>query len=177
MGRSPAPGGRCGAGALGGSRSARTTPGFGAGPEPNQITGRLDVPRHLAEREVRRRDQTSSEPYLADISDSGELTRIGAIPAHDDVVVSPGARWLASTTPGTTGGEVASIPALQAQPVDGTLRATLTAPAGWGFRVRERVWEDDDHSSPRWPATAVSAWPGAASVDLLRADRCALSPT
>ena len=60
-------------------------------------------------------------------------------------MVSPGARWLAFTTPGTTGGEVASIPALQAQPVDGTLRATLTAPAGWGFRVRERVWEDDDH--------------------------------
>ncbi len=90
-------------------------------------------------------DGASGEPYLAEISDAGELTRLGAIPAHDDVVVSPGAEWLAWTAPGTTGGEVTSIPALEAQTVDGTQHATLTAPAGWGFSVRAWVWEDDDY--------------------------------
>lgn len=90
-------------------------------------------------------DGAGGEPYLAKISDAGELTRIGAIPAHDDVVVSPGARWLAWTAPNTTRGDVTSIPALEAQTVDGTQQATLTAPAGWEFRVREWMWEDDDH--------------------------------
>ncbi len=46
---------------------------------------------------------------------------------------------------GSTGGEVTSIPKLEAQTVDGTQQATLTAPDGWGFRVRAWVWEDDDY--------------------------------
>ena len=49
------------------------------------------------------------------------------------------------------------------------LRATLTAPAGWGFRVREWVWEDSCTTSYlRWPAAAVSAWRGAAVARPLR---------
>src|SRR5680860_880068 len=47
-------------------------------------------------------EPAEGEPYLAEISDAGELTRVGAIPAHDDVVVSPGAGWLAWTAPGAT---------------------------------------------------------------------------
>ncbi len=90
-------------------------------------------------------DATMGAPYLAEISDAGELTRIGALPTHDDLVVSAGGGWLAWTAPGSTSGEVTSISALRAQSVDGTGRATLTAPDGWGFRVREWAWEDDDH--------------------------------
>ncbi|MEJ7773379.1 MAG: hypothetical protein WKF72_01115 [Nocardioidaceae bacterium] len=90
-------------------------------------------------------EPVDGEPYLAQISDNGELTRISAIPAHDDLMVSPGAGWLAWTPAGTTGGEVTSIPALEAQTVDGTQQVTLTAPAGWGFRVRAWMWEDDNH--------------------------------
>ena len=53
---------------------------------------------------------------------------------------------LTSTTPeGTTGGEVTALPELQAQTLDGTRQATLTAPAGWAFRVRAWAWEDADH--------------------------------
>jgi hypothetical protein len=90
-------------------------------------------------------DGDGGAPYLAEISDSGELTRIVAVPAHDDLVVSPGAEWLAWTPEGSTGGEVTSIGALEAQTVDGSQRVTLTAPSGWGFAVRRWAWEDDDH--------------------------------
>ncbi len=90
-------------------------------------------------------DGAGGEPYLAQVSDAGELTAIGAIPAHDDVLFSPGAGWLVWTAPGTTGGEVTSVQTLEVQTVDGTQRATLTAPEGWGFRVRSWAWEDDGH--------------------------------
>lgn len=90
-------------------------------------------------------DGAGGEPYLAEISEAGELTPIGAIPAHDDVLVSPGAGWLVWTAPGTMGGEVTSTPTLEVQTVDGTQRATLTAPAGWGFRVRSWAWEGEAH--------------------------------
>ncbi len=90
-------------------------------------------------------DGTTGEPYLAEISDAGELTRIGAVPTHDDIAISSDGTWLIFTAPGSTGGEVTSIPTLEVQRVDGTQPATLSAPKGWGFRVREWVWEDDDH--------------------------------
>ncbi|QNN54099.1 hypothetical protein [Nocardioides mesophilus] len=90
-------------------------------------------------------DGAGGEPYLAELSDAGEMTRTGGLPAHDDLVVSPGARWLAWTAPGTTGGEATSVPALQARSVDGSRTATLTPPAGWDFLVRTWVWEDDEH--------------------------------
>jgi len=88
-------------------------------------------------------DEDSGEPYLAELSDTGELTPTGTVPAHDDLVVSPGGEWLAWAPLGTLGGEVTALPTLEAQSVDGDGRTTLTAPDGWGFRVMDWVWEDD----------------------------------
>jgi hypothetical protein len=90
-------------------------------------------------------DGTIGEPYLAEISETGELTRTGAVPTHDDVLVSPGGAWLTWTAPGTTGGEVTSVAELRARSVDGGQQVTLTAPAGWGFRTRAWAWESDEH--------------------------------
>ncbi len=90
-------------------------------------------------------DGTTGAPYLAEISDAGELTRIGSLPTHDDLVVSPDASRLVLTPSGSTGGEVTSIAELGVQAVDGTQQATLAAPAGWRFRVRAWAWEDDDY--------------------------------
>lgn len=89
-------------------------------------------------------DGASGQPYLAEISDAGELTPLGDIPAHQALVVSPDGEWLAWAAPGSLGGEVTSIRSLQAQSVDGTESTTFTAPAGWGFRVQQWVWEDGD---------------------------------
>ncbi len=90
-------------------------------------------------------DGEGGQPYLAEISDTGEVNRIGTLPPHDDLVVSPGGEWLAWVPAGMLGGEVAALPTLEVQAVDGTERATLTAPAGWAFHVHQWVWEDDDH--------------------------------
>ena len=90
-------------------------------------------------------DGTIGEPYLAEISDTGEVTRTGAVPTHDDVLVSPAGDWLTWTAPGTTGGEVTAVAELQARSVDGGQRVTLTAPASWGFRTRAWAWESDEH--------------------------------
>ena len=90
-------------------------------------------------------DARSGEPYLAQISDAGELKPIGRVPAHDDIVVSPGAEWLVLVAPGLFGGEASEFDTLETQSFDGTEHATLTAPAGWAFRVGEWVWEDDDY--------------------------------
>jgi hypothetical protein len=90
-------------------------------------------------------DATEGDPYLAEISDAGELQRIGGVPPHDDLLVTPGATWLAWTPPGSTSGDVTSISSLKVESIDGTQRLTLAAPDGWGFMVREYAWEDDDH--------------------------------
>jgi hypothetical protein len=90
-------------------------------------------------------DGAEGQPSLAEVSDGGELTRLGDIPAHQALVVSPDGAWLAWATPGSLGGEVTSIRSLEAQSVDATQSATFTAPAGWGFRVQQWVWEDGDH--------------------------------
>lgn len=90
-------------------------------------------------------DGDAGPPYLADISDEGEIVRLGELPEHDDLSVSPGARWLAWTPIGTTGGEVTSVLTLEVQALAGGQQATLTAPDGWGFKVRTWTWEDDDH--------------------------------
>lgn len=90
-------------------------------------------------------DGDGGQPYLADLSDAGELTRVGELPQHDDLVVSPGATWVAWTPIGTTGGDVTSVPTLEVRRLDGTEPATLTAPDGWELTVRTWVWEDDDH--------------------------------
>jgi hypothetical protein len=89
-------------------------------------------------------DGDGGEPYLAEISDQGVLTRTGAVPAHDDLLVSPGGTRLAWTPEGTTGGEVTEVASLETQTVDGGQRATLAPPDGWAFRVRSYQWEDDD---------------------------------
>lgn len=90
-------------------------------------------------------DGDGGQPYLAELSDGGELTLIGELPEYDDLAVSPGAKWMAWTPGGTTGGEVTSVPSLEVQTLDGDQQGTLTAPAGWRFKVRTWVWEDDDH--------------------------------
>lgn len=82
--------------------------------------------------------------YLAEISESGEINPTTAVPAHDDLLVSPGAAWEIWTDPGTTQGDVTSVPTLNAQSVNSRTQATLTAPDGWAFRVRTQVWENDD---------------------------------
>lgn len=90
-------------------------------------------------------DGEGGEPYLADLSNDGELTRTATLPAHDDLVVSPDGRWLAYADPGTLGGEVTTLSSLGVQALDGTGRARLDAPDGFGFEVMRWAWEDDDH--------------------------------
>jgi hypothetical protein len=90
-------------------------------------------------------DGTMGEPYLAEISDAGELTRIGPVPTHDDLAIAPGGRWLLRTPAGTTGGDITSILTLEVQALDGPGQATLTAPEGWAFQVRAWAWEDAEH--------------------------------
>ena len=89
-------------------------------------------------------DGASGEPYLAEISDAGVILRLGPVPAHDGLAVSGEGGWVAWSEPGTTGGEVTSIPTLQAQAVDGTRQATLTAPDGWLFLARSWALESED---------------------------------
>lgn len=90
-------------------------------------------------------DVDDGQPYLAEISETGELTRVGELPEHDDLTVSPDSAWVAWTPIGTTGGEVTSIPSLEVGTLEGERSATLTAPDGWQFKVRTWVWEDDSH--------------------------------
>ena len=85
------------------------------------------------------------QPYLAEISERGALTRIGELPEHDDLTVSPDGAWVAWTPIGTTGGEVTSIPSLEVGTLEGEMSGTLTAPDGWQFKVRTWVWETDSH--------------------------------
>ena len=47
--------------------------------------------------------------------------------------------------PGVAGRRGHLDPLAPAQSVDATQSATFTAPAGWGFRVQQWVWEDGDH--------------------------------
>lgn len=89
-------------------------------------------------------DGEGGQPYLADLSEEGELTRVGGLPDHDDLVVSPGGRWMAWTPLGATGQEDA-VPSLEVQALDGAGPATLAAPDGYRFKVNTWVWEDDDH--------------------------------
>lgn len=85
-----------------------------------------------------------SEQYLAEISETGELTRIGDLPPSQALVVSPGASRMAWTPLGTLGGEVMTVDALEVGTVGGTEQATLRAPDGFAFTVERWVWEADD---------------------------------
>lgn len=89
-------------------------------------------------------DVDGATTFLADISPKGaHLTRIGELPQHDDLSVSPGAAWIAWTPAGTTGGEVTSVPSLEVRTLDGSRETTLNAPDGWSFKIRTYAWEDD----------------------------------
>ena len=88
-------------------------------------------------------DATSTEPYLADVSPDGRLTRRATLPTYDDLDVSPGGAWLVRSPAGTLGGEVGSVPSLEAQPVGHGDGVALDAPRGWGFAVGTWQWEDD----------------------------------
>lgn len=83
--------------------------------------------------------------YLAEISDTGALTKVRDLPEHDDLIVSPSGSWMAWTPIGTTRGDVTAVPSLQLQPLAGGDTVTLEAPDGWDFAVRTYAWEDDDH--------------------------------
>lgn len=89
-------------------------------------------------------DEAEQEFYLVELSDAGELARIGDLPAHGDLVMSPGGEWSAWIPLGTAGGEVTSVPTLEVGRLDGGQPATLAAPDGWGFSVGAYAWEDDE---------------------------------
>ncbi|MGD9959421.1 hypothetical protein [Nocardioides sp.] len=90
-------------------------------------------------------DGTQGSPYLAEISNDGLLTPTAPLPNFSgDLIVSPDGQRLVWASPDALGGEVTAIGTLQSQNIDGTGRAILTAPDGWGFRVMDWVWEDDD---------------------------------
>jgi hypothetical protein len=111
--------------------------------------------------------QDETTPYLAQISDTGELTRL-ATPAHDGMIVSPGAAWLAWAPEGSLGGEVTQIHTLEVQAVDSTEVSMLKAPKGWDFRVQAWAWEDDDH------LVAPVVGRGGARAELMA--RCGVQP-
>ena len=90
-------------------------------------------------------DGEEGAPYLAEVSDAGELTPIGTAPDLDAIVGSPDGGWLAGTPRGAMGGEVTTVATLEAESVDGSRHVELTAPPGWDFRVLSYVWEDEDH--------------------------------
>ncbi len=90
-------------------------------------------------------DPSAREPYLAEISDRGELTRVATLPTHDDLAVSTSGEWLAWVPAGTEGGEVTVVRELLAKAVDGMEQTTLRPPSGWDFRVRAWSWEDGEN--------------------------------
>ena len=83
--------------------------------------------------------------YLAELSDTGALTKVRDLPEHDDLIVSPSGSWMAWTPLGTTRGDVTAVPSLQLQRLSGGDPVTLEAPEGWEFAVRTYAWEDDGH--------------------------------
>ncbi len=124
-------------------------------------------------------DSREGEPFLAELSDAGKVTRKAPLPAYDSLAVSPGGAWLAWVPPGTLGGEVTTVGSLEVQRVGGGGAATLTPPDGWGFRVEQWSWEDDDHLVAT--VAAEGAGEGDGADRLVRcsatAARCVLLPT
>ena len=88
-------------------------------------------------------DAQSTEPYLADVSGDGLLTRTGTLPTYDDLEINPAGTWLVRSPAGTLGGEVTSTATLQAQAIGASDEVTLEAPDGWGFSAGTWMWEDD----------------------------------
>ncbi len=90
-------------------------------------------------------DGEDGAPYLATISDAGELSRLTWLPEHHQLRVNPGGSWLAYTPLGTEGGEVEAVGSLEVAAVGAGEGFSLSAPDGWDFRLRSWAWEDDDH--------------------------------
>ncbi len=87
-------------------------------------------------------DATQGQPYLADLSEDGTLTRLQDLPTHD--VLDASEEWLAWIGPGTLGGETATTDRLQVQRIDGSDAAELLAPDGFAFLGTSLQWEDAD---------------------------------
>ncbi len=88
-------------------------------------------------------DPQSIEPYLAEVSADGRLTRTASLPTYDALEVNPAGTWLVRSPGGTLGGEVTATTTLQAQAIGEADEVTLTAPDGWGFSSGGWRWEDD----------------------------------
>jgi hypothetical protein len=88
-------------------------------------------------------DGTQGDPYLADLSADGTLTRLHDLPNFDLLVA--GEEWVAWIGPGDLGGESLTVDRLQVQRLDGGDAAELSAPDGFMFRPVDLVWEDTTH--------------------------------
>lgn len=88
-------------------------------------------------------DPQSAEPYLADLSVEGRLSKTGTVPTYDDLAISPGGTWLVRSPAGSLGGEVTSVETLSAQPVASGDEVTLHAPDDGSLAVGTWTWEDD----------------------------------
>ncbi len=87
-------------------------------------------------------DGTQGTPYLAQLSEDGTLTRVGAVPTHD--VLEASRQWLAYVPPGTVGGEASGTTELRVQRIDGSGADVLSPPEGWLFVAPGFSWETDD---------------------------------
>lgn len=87
-------------------------------------------------------DGTQGDPYLADLSGDGTLTRLHDLPNFDLLVASE--EWVAWIGPGALGGETLTVDRLQVQRLDGGDASELSAPDGFVFRPVDLVWEEAD---------------------------------
>lgn len=87
-------------------------------------------------------DGTQGQPYLADLSEDGILTRLQDLPTHD--VLDASEEWVAWIEPGSLGGETSATDRLQVQRIDGSDAAELLAPDGYAFLGTSLQWETAD---------------------------------
>lgn len=114
---------------------ARTAPG-------QVVLGSTDAGLLVNEGDYGSTDGTQGAPYLARLSQDGELTWLGAVPTHD--VLEASEEWVAHVPPGTVGGEASGVEELRVQRLDGSAAGALTPPDGWLFVAPGFRWESDD---------------------------------
>lgn len=78
--------------------------------------------------------------YLAEVSDSGELSELRDLPG-EEIVVNPSGTWLAHG--GSSGGESRTIPYVTAESIDDNQRVRLRSPVN-GRVLVAKTWEDDN---------------------------------
>lgn len=111
--------------------------------EPGQVViGNTGAGLLVNEGDYDSTDGTQGAPYLAQLSDDGTLTRVGAVPTHD--VLEASRQWLSYVPPGTVGGEASGTTALYVQRIDGSEADALLPPEGWLFVAPGFSWETDD---------------------------------